>query len=401
MASNSTNESEKQLKRFVLIWLDSKNDGSTNKNKFKRFKELDVEFIAVTTSEKCEKTIVEQKKLSPLPSIIIVISGALSQENIPKFQDEICVIAFLIYCFTIEYYQDVKYLKLRRVSDDILDITNEINILINRTDDTNDFSTFLNRGSTDSKLSEFHFRNVKQHQIRLIWLHKIHRFICAASDDENEMAKSELVEKLLSRCENDEQQKRLVEQFSNESISQNVENAVRWYTKDSIIYRALNQACRTESVAEVYSHRYLIKLIYRQLNIGYENFVRESKKNESEFYRGCCVDDDFIEQIKANRGNLILMNGFWSVSKKKEVAMKFISRRERKGLHKVLFIIKIDMKKNHSSIFLMSKSSANIRVKKKSFSIWVRCLRSIRLNSTKLNHVSMFRFRLLTEINEL
>lgn len=349
MASNLTIEPKKQMNRFVSIWLDSENNGPTNKNRFKRFKELDVEFVAVTIPEECGKVIIEQKKVHPLPSIIIIISGALSRQNIPKFQDEFCVIAFLIYCFEVEKYQQIKYPKLRRISNDIDEITKEITILINRTDDTDDFSTFLNPGSTNSKLPQCHFRNVEKDQIRLIWLNKIHQFICAANDDENKMAKVEYVEKLLSRCEKDETQKNVVRQFSKESIEQNIQNAVRWYTKDSIIYRDLNQACRTENIVEVYSHRYMIKLISRQLKIEYGKFIRKSE--ELEFYRGGCVEDDYIDQIKANTGKLIAINGFWSASTKENVAKKFIRRREREGLHKILFVIKINMKNSHNSIF--------------------------------------------------
>lgn len=131
-----------QSRKFLIIWLDRHNDGPTNKNRFKHFRVLDAEFLPLTTPEDCEATIVREKKLSPLISIIIIISGAFSQENIPKFQNETCVIAFFIYCRDAERYTDLKYSKLRGVYDDTLTIVDGIQILFYRTGDTTDFSTF-------------------------------------------------------------------------------------------------------------------------------------------------------------------------------------------------------------------------------------------------------------------
>lgn len=101
-----------QSRRFLLIWLDGNNDGPTNKNRFKHFQALDAKFVPLTTPEDCEATIVREKTLNPLLSIIIIISGAFSKENIPRFQDETCVIAFFIYCRDVERYKDLKYPKL-------------------------------------------------------------------------------------------------------------------------------------------------------------------------------------------------------------------------------------------------------------------------------------------------
>lgn len=84
-------------------------------------------------------------------------------------------------------------------------IVDGIQILFHRTGDTTDFSTFpavpvTPSDGNEGTLAQRHFRNAKQDQTRLVWLNKIHHFICNSSDEENRVAKDELVDKLFTRC---------------------------------------------------------------------------------------------------------------------------------------------------------------------------------------------------------
>ena len=68
-------------------------------------------------------------------------------------------------------------------------------------------------------------------------------------------------------------------------------------------------------------------------------------------YRGESVTEEYIRLMRSNIGNIISFNGFYSTSLSKQVAENFMKRRYQEGLRKLLFVIQVDMEKDHNTIF--------------------------------------------------
>lgn len=175
------------------------------------------------------------------------------------------------------------------------------------------------------------------------------------SSNDDRAAKEELVRKLSEHCEQNREHEHLIQKFRDESMKENARNAVKWYTEAFHLYQCLNRACRTENISNVYSYRYIIKLIGQQLEAEHKQFLKAFRSDQQypilRLYRGECVDNDFIDQMKKIEGGLISFNGFWSTSRCDKTAQRFIEKRHKHGLHDVLFVIQVDMSIRPSCTF--------------------------------------------------
>ncbi|CAF1583027.1 unnamed protein product, partial [Rotaria sp. Silwood1] len=150
--------------------------------------------------------------------------------------------------------------------------------------------------------------------------------------------KQELVDCWKINYRNNESELRKIEEFIE---TYNSNDAIRWYTRDSGLYRILNAALRNENLDVIIAFRFLIKDIYKQLRDEY-------KKEDIHVYRGQMLAKTEFEQMKSNTiGQYISMNTFLSASKSKNVALQFISsfvdgHTNNSALQSVLFDIEID-----------------------------------------------------------
>ncbi|CAF2983911.1 unnamed protein product, partial [Rotaria sp. Silwood2] len=115
-------------------------------------------------------------------------------------------------------------------------------------------------------------------------------------------------------------------------------NAVKWYTRDTFLYRLLNKALRTEDVTSLYVFRTFIVDLCNQLEAEFGKL----KVNEDELilYRGQQMSETEFEKLQHNEHNLISTNGFFSTTRGKHIATNFAKTSStRADLTPVLFEI--------------------------------------------------------------
>jgi hypothetical protein len=126
------------------------------------------------------------------------------------------------------------------------------------------------------------------------------------------------------------------------------DSSIRWYTKDSLLYRLLNAALRQENIDMIIDFRYFIIDLYEQLTKSHLDYVRNFREQNLTVYRGQKISLMELRRLKHSIGNYISIRSLFSASLSSEVALIFVELDEsdrKQSLQSVLFQIDIDMKK--------------------------------------------------------
>ena len=161
---------------------------------------------------------------------------------------------------------------------------------------------------------------------------------------DHEKGKQELIDRSLEEYKDDALEKQKINDFAKNYTSS---DAIKWYTRDSFVYRMINKALRQQDVDTLYAFRILIIDIHRQL----KNLHEQKRSTESilHFYRGQFLSRKELDQFQQNIGNFISMKSFLSTSVDRQVAMIFTG--ERIGLCSVLFDLRVDAQLNGTKPF--------------------------------------------------
>ncbi|CAF4510099.1 unnamed protein product [Didymodactylos carnosus] len=120
-------------------------------------------------------------------------------------------------------------------------------------------------------------------------------------------------------------------------------DAIRWYTRQSFVYKLINKALRTEDIEQLHIFRFFIADLCSSLAQEYKK-MREREKGVLRVYRGVKLSNKEVEKLKENEGKLISMNGFLSTSRLLSVALNFASQlTKRRDAVVVLFEIEYDL----------------------------------------------------------
>ena len=146
-------------------------------------------------------------------------------------------------------------------------------------------------------------------------------------------------------CKDDPVEQAKVDQFEQNYRS---DAAIRWYTKDSLLYRLLNTALRHDNIDMIIDFRYFIIDLCDQLTKSHLDYVRSFKEENLTVYRGQKLSLLELRRLKHGIGSYISIKSLFSASLSSEVALCFTELNEsdrKQFLQSVLFQIDIDMKK--------------------------------------------------------
>ena len=121
--------------------------------------------------------------------------------------------------------------------------------------------------------------------------------------------------------------------------------AIYWYTKDSFLFRRLNEACRTDDIDLMFTVRFFIRDLYRQLEALHRAQQEQCPVDQIFIvYRGATLAKSELEMLlsKVDGRKLIWFNAFVSTSCDREVAQKFANACLSKGLEACIYEIHIN-----------------------------------------------------------
>ncbi|CAF3599622.1 unnamed protein product [Rotaria socialis] len=168
-----------------------------------------------------------------------------------------------------------------------------------------------------------------------LWFQLFVEVLLRMIDDEK--AKQELIDRSLLEYQNDTVEQRKIHEFASNYISS---DAIKWYTRDSFVYRMVNKALRQQDLGTLYAFRRLIIDIHQQL----QNLHKQATSTQliQHFYRGQLLSHQELDQFQQNIGNFVSMNSFLSTSIDRQMAAAFVG--EQDDLCNVLFDLRVNPK---------------------------------------------------------
>ena len=153
-------------------------------------------------------------------------------------------------------------------------------------------------------------------------------------------------DKLANLCkklyENNPYQQLIINHFQNTYSS---DQAIRWYTKDSFLYRLLNQALRMQQTDLLFLFHFFIRDMEKQLR-------QHQYQSSVVLYRGQIIAKDELKLFENSTNKLISISSFFSTSLDPKVAQFYIdSNPIYENLESILFEIHANPSENHSKPF--------------------------------------------------
>ncbi|UJR22195.1 hypothetical protein I4U23_025259 [Adineta vaga] len=164
-------------------------------------------------------------------------------------------------------------------------------------------------------------------------------------------SKRDMIDECLASYHDDETEKKRIKEFEQDYLSS---GALKWYTRDSFVYRLLNRALRTQKSEIIFKFRFFINDLHDQLVNLYHQYLTNLLPNQNQeliVYRGQHMNLKEVTMLEQNVNQMISMNSFLSATTDKELAKVFAGVSDEmidiSSIQSVLFIIKIsDMTKD-------------------------------------------------------
>ena len=177
--------------------------------------------------------------------------------------------------------------------------------------------------------------------------------------NESSQAKREMVAECQAHYRGNSQVLAEIDKFQRTYRS---EDAIKWYTKNSFLYRIINKALRTEDIFALYTFRYFIIDLCTRLEET-ASVININHQEKLRVYRGSNLHRDEVEKLRV--GTLVATNGFLSTSTNLDVAEGFIyvdantqislSHSYERCRQRVIFEIEVDW--GHPSDVIMADIS--------------------------------------------
>ncbi|CAF0725557.1 unnamed protein product [Adineta steineri] len=149
-------------------------------------------------------------------------------------------------------------------------------------------------------------------------------------------AKQEFLQFSRSKYENNPAQLKEIDDFER---NYRPKDAVTWFSKDSFLYRLLNESLRIESIDDIVKMRYFINDLHNQLAELQLSFIESlNGKKEIILYRGLPMKITQLNELRENFGGLVSMNSFTSATQDENVAIIFSGNGEQIGSDEVSVI---------------------------------------------------------------
>jgi hypothetical protein len=157
----------------------------------------------------------------------------------------------------------------------------------------------------------------------------------------DDQAKAEMIEEFRRIYHENES---ILGEINNFEINYHSYGSVQWYTRDSFIWRTINQILRLSDVDSMIKLRYILTDLYLHLNQSYKQTHSSYFQSTSEvFYRGQIMSNKEFYSFRENQGKIISINIFLSTTTSMQIALMYAGQYSPiDELTSVVFIIERD-----------------------------------------------------------
>ncbi|CAF4715083.1 unnamed protein product [Rotaria sp. Silwood1] len=186
-------------------------------------------------------------------------------------------------------------------------------------------------------------KDLSRQSSKFMWYQYLMDILLAVPDAD--AAKTELIEFCCSNYAENPIELNKIREFEETYCS---EQAIKWYTRDTFLFRLVNKVLRQENIDDMYKIRFILSDIHTQLmelHGDYLDLLLE--KNLYPYcltvYRGQLMSAYEFDQLKQNIGCFISMNSFLSTTTARDLSLIFSGQgQQRPQLESILFEITIE-----------------------------------------------------------
>lgn len=303
---------------YSIVWLDPLIDPE----------DLHTQELATKLSDTCKvfADIVEclNHIRMTLDPTILIISGSCAEQCLNSFRSIPSIDSIVIYCAKPEKYSWI-------------DVYGKVVTCVQT---EADLIEYVHRLMTLKCQKSFHLiKRTKNDAATFIWFRLMFDCLIAVSRETD--AKEKMIQSCRMLYRHNRAELAKIEEFEKTYCS---EDAIRWYTGGSFIYRKVNQALRTENINKVSLFGSFIYDLYIRLAQDYCSSSIEAYESDIfTVYRGMRMSSSELNILRNSTEALVITNCFMSTSKNRDVATAFIPRSVAETLVAVLFEIEIDL----------------------------------------------------------
>lgn len=323
----------------TLLWFDpnlgSREDTERTKQQLRRINDY---VIFHTDLEQCVTFIqsINHEK------ILLITSGSKALQLLPRVSSFRQVVSIFIFCMKKEKYEHLlkEYVKAIGIYANLNELCQSIREEIDLVDKQIQTFSFFDQHQKSTK-------NLSNESAAFLLFQLFHFVI--AQLPRNEQAKKQMIEMCKHYYHGNSEELTFIDQFSREYQSK---EAIRWYSKQSFVYKLVNKALRTEDVDLLYTFRFFVGDLTEALRYEHQKLkLLLSKEEILTVYRGLKLDEKEFDKLKGNQGKLISTNGYLSTSRLRSLALAFAAKETRRtDVVPVLFEIKCDVKMIDKSV---------------------------------------------------
>ena len=178
-------------------------------------------------------------------------------------------------------------------------------------------------------------------------------FLSLSRDDDRELSKGDFLSFCRSMYTDNPSQLQVIDRFAGEYHS--FDQAIAWYTRDSFVYRLINQALRSQNADLIHHYRFFINDLMHHLDVLYEEQKCQSMSSPwLTIYRGQGMKRRELNKLKRHIGKEFALNSFYSATVDREIGMEFaVISTNGNDILSVLVVLNID----RSLIYIRSYAS--------------------------------------------
>ena len=329
-------EETDNLEDLIIIWLDenSNEPQETVCKRRTRLRDIVNSLRAFNDSSQCLTFIQSIKE----EKIFLIISGSLGKIFIDQVHHLAQVSSVYIYCFDPDQHKQwtINYEKI------VGTFTNE-NSLIPQL--TRDVSVFFRNSLPVSVIhsidtSERSTQDLNKDQARFMWSQVLMEALLQLPQTRH--SKDQFLQECRRHYRNNRVQQKNIADFEK---TYHPSQAIRWYTRNTFLYRVVNKALRTQNILRILKCRFFVVDLYRQLERLHAKSIQTLPNKCITVYRGQTIAADEFHKLKMNINGFIAINTFLSTTTASMVAMDFAGDgSSRPVFESVLFEIEIDLK---------------------------------------------------------
>ncbi|CAF1280329.1 unnamed protein product [Adineta steineri] len=330
---------EENKESITLVWFDpNPNEKVKTKDMMKKLRSINDYVLIETNEEECISYI---KKVTN-EKIFLVIPGTSANILLPRIIDLKQIEVIFIICDVRRkyFYLLDKYPKIAGIFIDQEDLNSNIRKNIRSLNKQMESFSFYDQKQTVSM-------DLSERTAEFLWFQLIHDVvICLPS---NNQAKQEMIDTCRNYYRGNEIELKLINEFEK---CYSREECIRWYTKETFVYKMINKALRTEDIQQLHTFRFYISDLSSTLARQHKKLEESHEEIITTVYRGAQLTIIELEQFRLNESKLISINGYLSTSRLRSIALHFTTNDlKRLDTLPVLFQIECQTDQSNSSIF--------------------------------------------------